>query len=412
MQRWSRLSDGHGSVHPCFLPFSLRLTGRLRYPSSMDPLGYLEDELRSLEAVERLRREAPAVPSPPRECSNDYLGLARHAVTATDGPTTVTATGGAGASRLVLGTREEHCQLEEALAQWLCFQAALTFTSGYAANVGVLSALGAVPQTTLFSDELNHASIVDGCRLARAPTVVYPHLDLAALEVALAATRGRRIVVSESYFSMDGTSPDFPALASVCARHDAALVVDEAHALGVFGPSGRGLAAHHGVMPDILVGTFGKAVGLQGAFAASTEASRQWLWNHARSFGYSTALSPILAALALHRVIVVQKADGLRAHVHAVCGAFEEALAEFHVKLDPHRHGPIFPIVVGSESHALALQAHLDAAGVSAVAIRPPTVPENRSRLRVTVTAAWTPTHAREVAQTIATAWTHTLDES
>jgi len=224
-------------------------------------LAFLAARLDELEAADLLRKPLPSRTAPGLSfCSNDYLGLASRR--APDAPL------GAGASRLVSGNTDEHRQLEGALAEWLGVAKALVFTSGYAANVGTLAAL-ASRDDTILSDALNHASLVDGARLSRAEIVVYPHLDVAAVRAALASRTQRRCwVVTESYFSMDADSPDLRALRVACDEAGAGLIVDEAHALGVFGPEGRGLCAQEGVEPDVLVGTLGKAFGAGGAFVA------------------------------------------------------------------------------------------------------------------------------------------------
>jgi 8-amino-7-oxononanoate synthase len=243
--------------------------------------------------------------------SNDYLSLAgdrrlaRAAAVALD-----EAGSGAGASRLIVGNHRCHVALEAALADWLRTGAARLFSSGYATNVGVITALAGAGDV-IFSDELNHASIIDGCRLSRAQIVVVPHRDVRALEAALASHHGRRrFVISETLFSMDGDVADVVALAELARRHDAALILDEAHAVGVWGPEGRGIAAEHGVVPDILVGTCGKALGASGAFAATTPAIAQLLWNRARSLVFSTGGPPAVAAAVAAAIEIVRGREG------------------------------------------------------------------------------------------------------
>lgn len=265
----------------------------------------------------------------------------------------------------------------------------LLFSSGYAANVGVLSSL-AEAGDTLLSDELNHASIIDGCRLSRASTRVFPHRDLGALRALLAATSGNRWVVTESLFSMDGTSPDLAALRALCDEYGAFLIVDEAHALGVFGAEGRGLCSLAGVRADVLVGTFGKAFGAHGAFVAGGSSLRAFLWNRARSFVFSTATSPALAATVLDRLRLVRRASALRAHLEALCGTFARELERLERRLPAGRHGPIFPVLFGEPLQALAASEQLLELGILAPAIRPPTVPPGTSRLRITLTARMT----------------------
>jgi 8-amino-7-oxononanoate synthase len=332
--------------------------------------------------------------------SNDYLGLAAQGVSRE------TAVGrlGAGASRLISGTWPEHAALEEALAEWLGTEACLVFSSGYAANVGAVGAL-AGPGETVLSDALNHASIIDGCRLSRAEVVVLPHRDLGALERALANGHGVRWVVTESYFGMDGDSPDLAAMRQLCDAHDAALVVDEAHALGVFGPEGRGLCAERGVTADVLVGGLGKAFGIHGGFVASRRLYRDWLWNRARSFVFSTAPSPLLCGLTRERITQVRGAERERAQLRELESGLARALAEAGVQTPPGRHGPLFPIVLGSEEAVIAGAARARERGVLCHPIRPPTVPRGGSRLRVTLRADMSVEEVERIAEAMKTAW-------
>ena len=268
-------------------------------------------ELRALEAAHLLRvprvldgAQGPLATLDGIEvlnlASNDYLGLAADPRLTKAAAAALDEGGlGAGASRLVTGNHRAHVALEAALADWLRCSGVRLFNTGYAANTGVLAALLRTGDA-VFSDELNHASIIDGCRLSRADVVVFPHRDLAVLEAALArSTHRRRVVVSESLFSMDGDLADVAGLSSLCTRHGAALVLDEAHAVGAMGPEGRGVAAEAGVVPDVLVGTCGKALGTFGAFAASTRAIADLLWNRARPFVFSTGMPPSIAAATL-----------------------------------------------------------------------------------------------------------------
>jgi len=335
--------------------------------------------------------------------SNDYLGLAAGGVSRETGVQGFAL--GAGASRLIHGTRSAHLALEAALARWLRLPAALITTSGYAANVGLLSSLGR-PGALIVSDRLNHASIIDGCRLGRAEVVVTPHLDLAAVEAALAAGTGAasRWVVVESCFSMDGDGPDLAALRAICDRHDAGLVVDEAHALGVFGREGAGRCAAAGVIPDVLVGTLGKAVGSQGAFIAGSPALRTVLWNDARSFVFSTASSPLLAEATLFHVQRVRAADAERATLLDRARALRQALVAQRVGVETWLGGPIIPVLVGDNERALSVVSELARDGVLAQAIRPPTVPAGTARVRLTVTAQWPPDAPLRVAAAVARA--------
>lgn len=349
-----------------------------------DPLRHLSEDLAELDRAHLLRRPPlqPPCPGGLVLCSNDYLGYARLPLPPISQPS------GAGASRLVSGTNAAHLDAERALAAWLGHEAALLFSSGYAANVGVLSAL-ARHGDVIVSDALNHASIIDGCRLSGATIAIVPHLDVDAAGRALAAARDarRRWLVTESLFSMDGDTPDLQALRELCDRHDAALLVDEAHALGVLGPRGTGLCAAAAVHPDVLIGTLGKALGLGGAFVAGSATLCTYLWNRARSFVFSTGLSPTLAAAAAERVRRAATDDASRARVLEAAHRLRAGLSALGAPL-PIRPSPILPWILGAPSAAMALSARLEAEGVLVQAIRPPTVPPGTARLRITATAA------------------------
>jgi 8-amino-7-oxononanoate synthase len=349
--------------------------------SSTGPLSHLADALSDLER-RGLRRTVPRPleGTTPSFCSNDYLGLADRATGRTRA--------GAGASRLIAGERHEHAELERAVARWLGTEAALAFTSGYAANVGTLSAL-AGPADLIVSDALNHASLVDGARLSRAKVAITPHNDVDAIASALAQRSEQRAwVVVESYYSMDADGPDLRRLRAVCDEHGAALYVDEAHALGVLGPAGRGRAAEAAIAPDILVGTLGKAFGSQGAFVAGSRDLREWLWNRARSFVYSTGLSPAAAEAGRLALEESLQRPELRAHALALATRLRSGLAELGLRVLGFGH--VVPVLVGSNADAVLFTTALAERGVVVPPIRPPTVPENTARLRLAVTAAHT----------------------
>jgi 8-amino-7-oxononanoate synthase len=342
----------------------------------MAALDFLGARLIDLEHQGRLRDARPARASWVA-CSNDYLGFASEDEDAW----------GAGASRLVSGDEPVHRELEGEAARWVELPAALAFTSGYAANVGLVSSL-AGREDLVVSDALNHASLIDGARLSRATVQVTPHLDVDAVTAALRARpSGRRaFVVTESYFSMDADTPDLRALATSCAEHGAALVVDEAHALGVFGPDGAGLCRRAAVVPDALVGTFGKAIGTQGAFVAGPEVLRAWLWNTARSFVFSTGMSPRLARASLAALERAQRAAPERESLASRAKHLRAGLKK--LGLEPLGHGPIVPVIFGAEGEALRVAQGLAAEGIHAQAIRPPTVPAGTARIRLTVRAS------------------------
>ncbi|MFO0756033.1 MAG: 8-amino-7-oxononanoate synthase [Byssovorax sp.] len=369
--------------------------------SERGPLRHLEQELAHLEARGLLRSPtAAARPGPAllNLCSNDYLGYAGEPWSsaqpwgAAGERGNAGERGGAGASRLVSGNDPAHEDAEAALAAWVGTESALLFSSGYAANLGTIAAL-AGPGDVLFSDAYNHASIIDGCRLSGAKIRVIPHLDHDALARALGEERAarRRWVVTESYFSMDGDSPDLRRLRALADEHDAALLVDEAHALGVFGPSGRGLAAEAGVQPDVTIGTGGKALGLQGAFVLGSATLRTWLWNRARSFVFSTGLSPLLGRALAARVARASADESGRARLRENEIFLRKGLAELGLEGVEKGRGPVIPWVLGEPAAALDLSRRLREHGVLVQAIRPPTVPPGTARLRITVHAGLGP---------------------
>ena len=307
--------------------------------------------------------------------SNDYLGLAAHPAVRAAAISAIEQFGtGAMASRLIVGTRSLHRELERAIAQWKCTESALVFSSGYAANMGVLATLNAA-DVTLFSDELNHASIIDGCRLAKARTLVYRHFDLDQLQQLLRQTAGRKIVVTESVFSMDGDCAPLQALAELCVEHGALLVLDEAHA--VLGPElmpVEGLQMLH-------VGTLSKTLGALGGYVAGTQRLIELLVNRARTFIFTTGLSPAdtAAALAALRICAGDEGERLRARLRVLIDM-----------LRPHHPSAIVPIILGEDSVAMSAAARLRDMGIHVPAIRPPTVPQGTSRLRVALSAAHT----------------------
>jgi 8-amino-7-oxononanoate synthase len=335
-------------------------------------------------------------------CSTDYLGLGARGVSRETLDGMIGAAPGAGASRLVQGSFSEHAALERELADWVGAEAALLTLSAFAANAGLIPAV-VEAESLIVSDALNHASIVDGCRLARGRVVVTPHLELEAIEAAL---RERRTaspawVVTEGLFSMDGDSPRLPELRALCDRYGAGLIVDEAHSLGVLGPGGAGLAAAQGVKVEALVAGLGKAVGSQGGVIACSNELRTWLWNRARSFVFSTAPSPLLCRLTLSQVRAARAADAARSRLHAIAAELRSALASRGLAPLSGALGPIVPIVLGSNERALAAMQALRHHGILAQAIRPPTVPVGAARLRLTVHADWPDNAVERIAEAV-----------
>jgi 8-amino-7-oxononanoate synthase len=275
--------------------------------------------------------------------------------------------------------------MENAFAEWLGVEACLAFTSGYAANVGAVSAL-AGSGDLIVSDALNHASLIDGSRLSRARVAITNHNDLEGVAKALSERSEQRAwVLVESYYSMDADGPDLRELRRICDSHGAALVVDEAHALGVLGPDGRGRCAEAGVVPDVLVGTLGKAFGSQGAFIAGRRVLRDWLWNRARSFVFSTGLAPMAALAARLALEELLRTPALLERVSRLATRLRAGLTELDFR--PMGFGHIVPILIGSSADAVRLASRLSEHGLAVPPIRPPTVPDGTARLRLTVTA-------------------------
>jgi glycine C-acetyltransferase/8-amino-7-oxononanoate synthase len=339
-------------------------------------------------------------------CSNNYLGLADHPRVREAAAEAAMRWGvGAGASRLVSGTMTVHRRLEEALAEFKGSEAALLFGSGYLANLGVIGALAGRGEV-VFSDELNHASIVDGCRLARAETFVYEHRDVEHLEWGLSQAEGRgALIVTDGVFSMDGDVAPLEEIVELAGRYDARVVVDEAHATGALGPGGRGAVAEAGLERevDVVVGTLGKALGSYGAYVCCEAEMADYLVNTARSLIFSTAPPPPavaggLAALELlaeqPRRVEKLRANGDALRAELVREGFEVTGSETQ----------IVPLVVGEAALAMKVCEAALERGVFAQAIRPPTVPQGTSRLRLAVMASHTRAELRDAAQALARA--------
>ena len=328
-------------------------------------------------------------------CSNNYLGLADHPDLIRAAAKAAVDFGvGAGSSRLVSGTMEPHCELEKKLAQFKGAQECLLFNSGYQANVGVLSSI-ARKDDVIYSDELNHASIIDGTRLSKADVEVYQHLNTSVLEKMMERREdvGRKIIVTDSVFSMDGDTAPMSDLVELKKRHGAILIIDEAHATGVVGPGGAGLAASMGLENDVdmIVGTLGKALGGFGAFVTGRSGMIDWLTNTARSFIYTTALPPTVAATSLAALELIEREPERVENLKRNAAYFSGALGDAGVDVN-HTEIPIIPLVIGEADEALDVANRLFEEGIFCGAIRPPSVPVGSSRLRLTIMA----THTRE----------------
>jgi glycine C-acetyltransferase/8-amino-7-oxononanoate synthase len=339
-------------------------------------------------------------------CSNNYLGLADHPRVREAAAEAAMRWGvGAGASRLVSGTMTIHRRLEERLAEFKRRQSALLFGSGFLANAGVIAAL-ARPGDVVFSDELNHASIIDGCRLSRAEVFVYDHLDVEHLEWGIAKSEGRgALIATDSVFSMDGDVAPLAELVELAHRRRIRLLVDEAHATGALGPGGRGALAEAGLedQVDVIVGTLGKALGSYGAFAACDREMADYLINSVRTFIFSTAPAPPAVAGALAALSLLEARPQLVARLKANVAALREELERQGFDVRGCRT-QIMPIVIGDAALAVDVCEAALERGVFAQAIRPPTVPPMTSRLRLAVMASHRVDELRGAAQVIARA--------
>lgn len=318
--------------------------------------------------------------------SNDYFGLSRHPAVLQAAVSTLQNEGvGSGGSRLVTGSRPSHAALEDAIAQWLGRERVLLFPSGFQANIAAVAAL-ANRHSVVLADRLIHHSLLVGVRASGARLLRFAHNDLEDLEKRLArlSNGSSTVVISESLFSMEGTSPDIQGMAALCAHWGARLLVDEAHALGVMGSQGRGLCFGVDAPIHLISGTFGKAFGSGGAFLASDRDWGDQLLQTSGAFRYTTALAPPLVGAALKAL------DLIRSHPEwgtELCFKAEQWRCALHRKgwPRPRGDGPVLPLLIGSDADALSVQKILETSGLLTVAIRPPTVPEGSSRLRLVV---------------------------
>jgi 8-amino-7-oxononanoate synthase len=385
----------------------------------MELLNKLESHLQTLQDKHQIRKRrsvetpcAPRLTVDGREmlafCSNDYLGLAAHPrVTAALREGVDLYGAGSGASHLISGHSRAHAQLEERLAEFVAPQLvdarALYFCTGYMANLGVITGLAVGDKNTeIFSESLNHASLIDGGRLSRSTLKVYPHRDVAALAAMLEqSTASNKIVVTDSLFSMDGDLAPLPELLAVCERHGAWLIVDDAHGFGALGANGRGALEHFSLRSPhlVYVGTLGKAAGVGGAFVAAHSTVIETLIQRARSYIFTTAAPPALAHALLASLDIIAGSEGRerRAHLNALIAQLDEGL-----RLERWQRIPsitaVQAIVIGENDAAMRASAALWEQGIWVGGIRPPTVPAGTARLRVTLSAAHT---AQDVAQLV-----------
>ena len=376
------------------------------------PLSRLSDELKDLDAagLRRHRRvlegtQGARITVDGREylsfCSNDYLGLAGHPALIAAAQSAAALYGvGSGASHLVSGHSALHHALESELAAFAGLPAALLFSTGYMANLGIVTAL-AGRDDEVFADKLNHASLNDAALLSRAKFTRYPHLDLVVLEQRLAASRAKRkLVVTDAVFSMDGDIAPVPELLALCDRHDALLVLDDAHGFGVLGKGGRGIIEHFGLLPGCLahhpspiahrliyMATLGKAAGVFGAFVAGPVELTDYLVQRARSYIYTTATPPLLSAALCASLRLIGEETWRREHLRELIAALRQGLKLRRWRLMDSTT-PIQPVIIGANQETLAVSEALRERGIWVPAIRPPTVPKGEARLRISLSAA------------------------
>lgn len=368
-------------------------------------LDFILDELRSLRE-HALMREYRTIESAQGSyvqingksylsfCSNNYLGLADHPRIKQAAIAAINQYGwGTGASRLVAGNMTLHQELEKKIADFKGTEAALLFPTGYMANVGALCALVG-REDIVIGDKLNHASIIDGCRQSGATFRVYPHNDVSQLESLLQRSlkHRRRLVVTDSVFSMDGDTAPLPEIVEITQKYDAILMIDDAHAMGVFGQHGKGMIEHYGLEGkiDIIMGSLSKAIGSIGGFIAGNKDLIDFFKNKARSFVYTTALPPAACAASLAGLTLIQEDTTLIDKLWDNIRYLRSQLSKFISNISGE--SPIIPIIIGSAEDALNVSTRLYENGILIPAIRPPTVPSGTSRLRISLMA----THSKE----------------
>ena len=323
-------------------------------------------------------------------CSNDYLGLASHPSLEIALTQAAKQYGlGAGASHLVNGHHQLHEDLENELAQFFGYEACLTYSTGYMANLGVIDAI-CDNNTTLYQDKLNHASLIDGALLSRSKLKRYPHNEYEKLENWLRADDGKAMIATDAVFSMDGDMADLAKLSSLSNNHDSLLMIDDAHGVGVLGEQGRGCVNHFGLTSKdvpIMMGTLGKAFGCSGAFVLASQEIIDYLINFSRTYIYTTAVPPALAFASSTALKLVKNADAQRSHLQNLIALFKKSAQELGLVLWPSDTA-IQPIMIGDSEKAMNISKLLLEQGILLTAIREPTVPKNTARLRVTLSAS------------------------
>jgi len=369
-----------------------------------DRLAWIDDQLDAWQKQGLLRKRRMVAPLPGAWClvsgrklrnfsSNDVLDLAHDERLISAGIQALKVSGaGSGASASVCGRTQWHAALEERLARFFGQPQALVFPSGYAANLGTIAAL-AGQNDVIFCDRFNHASLVDGCRLSGARLRVYRHQELDRLEARLKQpVRGRRLIVTESLFSMDGDLAPLARLCELAERYDCLLAVDEAHAVGVLGPAGRGVAELAGVEQriDVRLGTLSKALGCLGGFVVGSSRLIEWLRHAARTQMFSTALPPAVCAAAAVALDLVEVESSRREAIHERAGALRDRLLAAGLNVPAGCAAHIVPVILNEAAAAAETAERLEAAGFLVAAIRPPTVPRGTSRLRISISSAHT----------------------
>lgn len=365
-------------------------------------LRFLNKELHNLKKIDLFRElklvessQGPRVTINGKEiillCGNNYLGLANHPAIKKAAIKAIREYGcGSGASRLISGTMTLHHELEKKIAQFKETDSALIFNSGYHANMGVLPSL-MKNKDVIFCDELNHASIIDGCRLSKAETVFYPHKDMNLLEELLKkpGKYKKKIIVTDGIFSMDGDLAPLPDIVSLAEKYSAFSMVDDAHATGVFGKKGKGSVEHFNLSKkiDIQMGTLGKALGSFGAFIAGSKELTDYLINRSRPFIYTTALPPAVLAASIAAIDMIQSKPVFRKKLWKNVNYFKEGLKKRGFN-KVNSDSQIIPIIIGDTKKTVAAGKYLFGKGVFVVGIRPPTVPRRKERLRITIMAS------------------------